>query len=429
MTGPDASADLVLGNRLCFPGAPDPVTWETLLAETTARAGDPAGHAGTRTVFVVGDMRAALGVVAYGMRHGLDWGVIEASRLSEAVEARFAENGVQLVDAATGAPLGRPPQPAGPVRPGRVTVLTSGTTGLLKLIPHDRTTLNTFDRVGDLPPNRWFLPYQVGSYAWYQMVALGLFVPGQDLVPGDFTDLAGSFEKALQQGLVTAISSTPTFWRHALMSLDEDLLAGAGLRSISLGGEIVDQPILDRLAGLYPQARIRHIYASSEAGAAIVVGDGRAGFDASLLERAEGRTIAVKVEDGRLFIRSPYGTRAGEGDWIDTGDLVEERDGRIHFCGRAANEMINVGGQKAFPPDIEAHLMAHPDVVWAQVTARRAPMVGHLPVASVVLRRPMDPMEAEEMLIAHCTGRLADYAVPRMWDFPETIPMRASLKS
>lgn len=402
-------------------------TWEMVAAATTQRLGQAQTHKAWRTVFVVETMEDALGIIAYGLGEKLDFGVVERSRLSPEVEVRFAEAGVRLIDARNGATLGADPAPIDPV-PGRVTVLTSGTTGLLKLIPHTAETLNTFNRVREMPENVWFLPYQIGSYAWFQMVALGLFVPGQALVPGDFADLARSFEAALRRGGVTAISSTPTFWRHALMSIDEDLLRAAPLQSISMGGEIVDQAILDRLSRLYPQARIRHIYASSEAGAAIVVTDGKAGFDAGLLARGDGH-IGIKVEAGRLYIRSPYANRAEAEAWVDTGDLVEEREGRIFFCGRAGNQMINVGGQKAFPVDIEAHLMTHPDVVWAQVTARRAPLVGHLPVAQLVLRQAMTPDEAEAMLIAHCEGRLADYAVPRMWDFLDSVPLRASLKS
>jgi acyl-CoA synthetase (AMP-forming)/AMP-acid ligase II len=410
--------------------------WAGLLAEAAQNLGAPARYAGLRLIFVVASARAALAALVYGLAHGLDCGVIETTRLSPEVGTRFAEAGVVLIDADCGAVLGqgghsdaepRPGNDAAHV-PGRVTVLTSGTTGLLKLIPHSVATLNTFDRVKSLPANSWFLPYQIGSYAWYQMVALGLFMPDQDLVPGDFSDLAASFAAALQRGTVTAISSTPTFWRHALMSIDADLLTNAPLRRLSLGGEIVDQAILDRLAALYPQAQIRHIYASSEAGAAIVVTDGRAGFAESLLHQADGR-IGLKIEEGRLFIRSPYGNRAAGGDWIDSGDLVENREGRIYFCGRAGNSMINVGGQKAFPADIEAHLLSHPDVIWAQVTARRAPLVGYLPVARVVLGRKLDAEAAETMLTAHCQTRLADYAVPRLWDFPDTVPIRASLKS
>jgi len=416
---------LCTDNRLVFGDAV--VTWAELDAETAARLGPAAARRDARSVFVVETMRQAMGAIAYGMMAALDFGVIEANRLSPEVEARFAENGVHLIDAQSGAARGQPPAP-GTVEPGRVTVLTSGTTGLLKLIPHTAATLNTFDRVRELPEAGWFLPYQIGSYAWYQMVALGLFVQGQTLVPGDFADLAGSFEAALRAGHVSAISSTPTFWRHALMSIDARLLAAAPLRAISMGGEIVDQAILDRLAQLYPEARIRHIYASSEAGAGIVVSDGRAGFDAGLLDRA-GKAVSLRIEDGRLFIRSRYGNQAETGQWIDTGDLVERRGDRVYFCGRAGNTMINVGGQKAFPPDIEAHLMSHPKVVWAQVTARRAPLVGHLPVAAVVLSEPMDPDAAESLMLAHCEGRLADYAVPRMWDFLDSVPLRASLKS
>ena len=420
--------DLCLQNRLSF--GTTTLTWGMLLTEAESFWGDPSRLTGRRFAFVVDNPRQTCQAVVYGFRHGLDWGVIERGRLSTEVAERFAEEGVALYDAETGAAFGADPVER-PVQPGRITVLTSGTTGLLKLIPHTARSLNTFARVRDLPEAGWFLPYQVGSYAWYQMICLSLFMPGQHLILGDMSDLSGSFDAALRTGAVTAISSTPTFWRYALMTVPEELLAAAPLRSISLGGEIVDQAILNRLAALYPAARLRHIYASSEAGAAIVVSDGKAGFPATFLEQTEG-AIQARLEDGRLFLKTPYRMTDADGAaaaWLDTGDLVELRDDRVYFCGRAGNAMINVGGQKAFPPDIEAHLMEHPEVVWAQVSARRAPLVGHLPMASVVLRRPYDADKAEEMLTRHCDGRLAEYAIPRIWDFLETVPLRASLKS
>ncbi len=417
----------LLSNRVLF--GDEAPTWSDLAAETAARVGPASDHAARRCVFVASEMRAALGVVAMGAESGLDFGVIEAARLSTEVVAGFCDQGVTLIDARTGARHeAQTGGGDGPVEPGRITVLTSGTTGLLKLIPHTAATLNTFDRVSGLAPNAWFVPYQIGSYAWYQMVALGLFVPDQSLVPGDFADLAASFSAALGRGQVTAVSSTPTFWRHMLMSVDAETLRAAPLRSLSLGGEIVDQAILDRLHALYPQAALRHIYASSEAGAAVVVSDGLAGFPAALAGRTDGR-IGVRVDGDRLFIRSPYANCAEATGWVDTGDLVERRDGRFHFLGRAGNTMINVGGQKAFAPDIEAHLLAHPRVVWARVTARRAPLMGHLPVAEVVLDAAMDADEAERMLTEHCEAKLADYAVPRMWDILDAIPRRDSLKS
>ena len=349
-------------------------------------------------------MREALGCVAYGMSC-LDFGVIERARLSPEVEGRFAENVVQLRNAHDGALWAcchRRCVHSADVWHHWFAQAYSAYSG----------TLNTFDRVKSLPENKWFLPYQIGSYAWYQMVALWLFKDGQSLIPGDFSDLAASFENAVTRGEVTAISSTPTFWRHALMSIDEDVLIRAQLRNISMGGEIVDQAILDRISALYPQARIRHIYASSEAGAAIVVSDGKAGFKADLLVRMDGE-INVKVEEGRLYIRSTYANRTDGNDWVDTQDLVEQRGDRVYFLGRAGNTMINVGGEKAFPQDIEAHLMAHEDVIWARVVARKAPLMGALPVASVVLRaNGRDGSRANAA--AHCEASLAEFAIPRM---------------
>jgi acyl-coenzyme A synthetase/AMP-(fatty) acid ligase len=55
--------------------------------------------------------------------------------------------------------------------------------------------------------------------------------------------------------------------------------------------------------------------------------------------------------------------------------------------------------------------------------------MGALPVASIVLRKQMDEMAAELMLMAHCEAGLAEFAIPRMWDFLSDIPMKASLKS
>ncbi|MBX9740481.1 MAG: long-chain fatty acid--CoA ligase, partial [Beijerinckiaceae bacterium] len=220
--------------------------------------------------------------------------------------------------------------------------------------------------------------------------------------------------------------------RFMLMSVAPNVLSRSGLKTISLGGEIVDQAILDRLRAQFPASAIRHIYASSEAGAAIVVTDGLAGFPASLLDVADSE-IGLSVRDGRLFVRSAFSSHAPAetGDaWRDTGDLVEMVDGRVHFRGRVSATIINVGGMKAFPAEVEAQLMRHPDVVWAQVFARRAPMVGSLPSARIVLSnaRKADA-EAEAELTDYMQARVPAYAVPRFWQFLDNIPVKASLKS
>ncbi|WP_373504116.1 AMP-binding protein [Aestuariivirga sp.] len=412
-------------NNLVWTGGAQ-TNWSGLLNIAKNALGDAGRFADHRVLFVVDDNRQALAAVIYGLTNCLDWGVIERSRLTPEVEVRCYENGVWPVPIAGSATV-TAPATVDHVH-GRITVLTSGSTGLLKLIAHDRETLNTFDRMKQADTQTWFLPFQIGSYAWYQMVMLGLLVERQNLYAAETGDLAASFERALATGQITAISSTPTFWRFVLLATDRDVLQVSPINSISIGGEVVDQAILDQLRNIYPKAIIRHIYASSETGAAIVVSDGLAGFPVRVLNDPQ-RKIGVKVEDGRLFIRSKYCTRTSGGDWVDTGDLIEIRNDRVYFCGRSGTTMINVGGQKAFTHDVEAHLMSHPTVAWTKVTARKAPLVGHLPIAAVVLKAPMEQEQAEQMLVAHCTGKLADYAIPRLWQFLEGIPLSSSLKS
>lgn len=402
--------------------------WSSLAQHALQQIGDIAPFRGWRVLFAASDELEAVSLVAASIEAGLDFGVVERSRLNTELTVRFAEQQVTVFDMQSGEVTGVPFENSD-LQPGRISVLTSGTTGLPKLIAHTAQSLNTFEKVQNLEPNSWFVPYQVGSYAWYQMVSLGLFVPDQQLVLGRSADLMASFEDALSRGQVNAVSSTPTFWRQAAMSIDPDVFKASDMTSISLGGEIVDQAILDYLSAMFPAAKIKHIFASSETGAAIVVSDGRAGFDARILSEGEEKSVAVRIVQDRLQIRSRYGSSATTGSWIDTGDLVERVGDRILFRGRADNQMINVGGQKAFPAEIEGVLLSHPDVVWAQVEAKRSPIMGHLPVANLVLKPGVQMAAAEIELNQFCEARLPEYAVPRLWNFLESVPIRSSLKS
>jgi acyl-CoA synthetase (AMP-forming)/AMP-acid ligase II len=405
------------------------MTWQDCLARACSRLGPRDTILARRVVFVVHDPVEALEAIVFALDAELDFGILEASRLSPQLAARLNSLGIARLDMASLEFDGL--DCAEPGLPGRIAVMTSGTTGLVKPVTHTWRTLNTFDRIRDQRPRSWFVPYQPGSYAWYQMVCLGAFSPDQDLHFGPFSEPIEGFTQALEAG-VTAVSSTPTFWRYAFLNIDEDLLLRSKLETISLGGEIVDQDILDRLAAAFPRAGIRHIYASSEAGAAIVVTDGQAGFPASQLRSDDGSTIRLKVNDGRLYVRSPYTTAAATSshEWIDTGDLVDLRDDRVYFLGRAESSMINVGGLKAHPAEIEARMMEHANVAWAQVYARRAPIVGSLPAARIVLRHAAEDLTTiEAELSSFARLSLPEHAVPRFWEFRREIPLSPSLKS
>jgi acyl-coenzyme A synthetase/AMP-(fatty) acid ligase len=402
-------------------------SWQELCLSAAECFGEPAQFKRQRVFFTVNNALRACESLAYGIMHDLDFGIIDQARLNESLREDLASQGILMYDSENNI-CKMPNSESGKFLPGRITVLTSGTTGRAKLIAHSLASLNSFTRVNNLPSNCWYVPYQLGSYAWYQMVMMSRCVNGQDLALPSNQDTFSGFSDSLAHGHSTAISCTPTFWRQAWLSLDTEILASAPLRYISLGGEIVDQPVLDRLRSDYPDSVIRHIYASSEAGAAIVVKDGLAGFPLSYLQQ-NPTGIALKIEQDVLYVKSPYSHLGASGDWVKSGDRVEVRGDRVYFCGRADDDVINVGGQKAYVSDVEAHLLTHEDVAWVRVRARRAPMVGFLPMASVVLKRAMPEEEAEQLLRRHCEKVLAEYAVPRIWYFMDSVPMQSSLKS
>ena len=240
---------------------------------------------------------------------------------------------------------------------------------------------------------------------------------------------------------VTHLTGTASHWRAVLMSGAASRVAP---RYVRLSGEIADQGILDALRAAYPQARIAHAFASTEAGVAFEVQDGYAGFPAAWVGAGEapGGVAQLRIADGSLRVRSA-GTAArylgsaapalrdAEG-FVDTGDRVELREGRYYFLGRSGG-IINVGGLKVHPEEVEAVINAHPWVRLSRVRARRSPITGSL-VAAEVVRAEHGPgpapsdAELSAQLQERCRGALAAHKVPAVVQFVPSLPLSAAGK-
>jgi acyl-coenzyme A synthetase/AMP-(fatty) acid ligase len=273
-------------------------------------------------------------------------------------------------------------------------LLTSGTTGAPKLVLHTLASLTSVlaRRAPERGSAMWSTFYDIRRYGGLQVFLRAMHI-GSLLLSGPEEPVADLFSRARAAG-VTHISGTPSHWRRALMSGATAMLAPAYVR---LSGEIADQAILDSLRVAYPQARIAHAFASTEAGVAFEVGDGLAGFPASLVGAADGQT-QLRVMADTLQIRSPGNALRYLGDeagalrradgFVDTGDRVELRGERYHFVGRAGG-VINVGGLKVHPEEVEAVINSHPWVRMSLARARRNPITGAVVTAEVVLAEPL----------------------------------------
>lgn len=364
----------------------------------------------------------ALSAVA-GLEDGGELLVVAAGRLDESLAGELREAGFDLV-------AGDDVQVATSRRPaedGRVWLLTSGSTGRPKRVGHTLESLSTV--TGELAPRTWLCPYSPGTYAWWQVITLGLGVPGQDLVLVDPADLDDWVRPALEHG-VTAVSGTPTFWRRTLMRHGAELQK-LPLEQVTLGGEPVDQAVLTQLGEAFPDARVSWIYASSEVGASIVVHDGRAGFPVEWLDRDVPGRPRLAVADGELVITSPHhGTDASGAEMagaVRTGDAVRIEDGRVLVTGRLDRDELNVGGSKVSAGAVRDLLQSHPAIAWAAVRGRKAPLVGTMVVADVVADQ--DSGVTADDLTRWAAERLPEYAVPRRIKMLAEIPAKETLKS
>ncbi|CCG01388.1 AMP-binding protein [Blastococcus saxobsidens] len=291
----------------------------------------------------------------------------------------------------------------------RWRLFTSGTTGEPKPVDHTLRSLSRTVRVpgtGGRTQRRWGLLYEPTRMAGLQVLLQAL--ASEDVL----VDASGhgSLPDRLQwlaDNSVDTISATPTIWRQVLQSQDPRALP---LTQITLGGEIADQRLLDALRRTFPEARITHIFASTDTGAAFAVNDGREGFPRAYLESAPSG-VRLDVRDGRLFVEAPEVSGAGPDGFVDTGDLVEMTADRIRILGRASGA-VNVGGVLVSPEQVESVLRAHPDVVDAVVTSRRNAFSGNILVADVLPTSEADTRALPAALRAEVASRLSSVHVP-----------------
>ena len=280
---------------------------------------------------------------------------------------------------------------------------TSGSTGLPKLVRHRFESLTRTLRVGERhAEDVWALAFNPTHIAGIQ-VLLQAFFNGNTLV--DVFGLSrAEIHARLRSQSVTHLSATPTFYR-LMLPVEAPL---PKLRSLTLGGERSDAPLLAQLRTAFPSARLHNLYASTEAGTLLVADGDLFGIHPSV----EGK---IRIQNGQLWVaRELLGEfqRLDVGPWYLTGDRVEvvsDTPLRFRIVGRE-NDFINVGGSKLDPAEVECALRAFPGVVEARVYGRPNSVVGTMLCAEYTSLLPL----VEPDLRSHLASCLQPHKVPRI---------------
>jgi acyl-coenzyme A synthetase/AMP-(fatty) acid ligase len=129
------------------------------------------------------------------------------------------------------------------------------------------------------------------------------------------------------------------------------------------------------------------------------------------------------------YLGSDKELRDGRG-FTDTGDLVEAREGRYYFMGRRTG-IINVGGLKVHPEEVEAVINSHPAVQMSRIIAKASPITGAIVVAQILPRAGLDAVDhhaIEEEVAAMCRRDLPPHKVPVRFNFVTSLEVGASGK-
>jgi long-chain acyl-CoA synthetase len=295
--------------------------------------------------------------------------------------------------------------------PGLV-LFSSGSTGAHKAAVHDFTKLL---RKFSVPRHcyRTVVFLQLDHIGGINTLLYTLANGGRAVVSDARTPRAVC--KVIAQHRAELLPTSPTFLNLLLLSeehLRHDL---SSLKLITYGTEPMPEATLNRLVRTFPDVKLLQTYGLSELG---ILRSQSRGSD-SLWVRVGGEGYETKVVDGRLWIRSESAMMGylnapnpfdNEG-FFDTGDLVEVDGEWLRFCGRQS-EIINVGGNKVFPAEVESVLLELPNVADVAVSGERSPITGQVVTATVRLIEPEAADVFKQRMRRFCHDRLSPYKVP-----------------
>jgi len=295
-------------------------------------------------------------------------------------------------------------------KPGLI-LFTTGTTGKQKAILHDfslilekfktpRPTLRTinfllFDHIGGI------------NTLFHTLFNLGTIIAPEKRTVSSILSTCEKYN-------VEVLPTTPTFLRMMLISDYVPNKIPKCIKIITYGTERMDKTTLNQLCDLLPMIDFRQTYGMSEIGVVRVKSEARN----SLYMKIGGEGMETKIKKNILYIKSrsnmlgylnsesPFDNRG----WLNTNDIVKERNGFIKITGRA-NEVINSGGLKFMPADIEIVALSYPNISLCKAYGKTNPITGQH-VELIIQEKKNTSIDIKEFK-KFIKNKLPSYMVPK----------------
>lgn len=296
-------------------------------------------------------------------------------------------------------------------RPGLI-LFTSGSTGRPKAVAHDFTkVLSKFLNADKCYRTLCFLMFDhiagIDTY-FYCLYSGGTIVFPTSRNPGDVC-------KLIEKHKVEVLPASPTFLNLLLLSEDYKRYDLSSLKIITFGSEKMPKSLLARLKEVFKGVRLIQKYGVTELGSP----SSRSRETDSTWIKIDSPSFKTKIIDGTLYVKadtamigylnadSPF----TEDGWFNTGDAVEVEGEYIRILGRKS-EIINVGGEKVYPTEVEDVIQELDNVSEVTVYGEESPIMGSIVCAKVGLLADEDHKTFAARLKKHCRERLPRYKVP-----------------
>jgi long-chain acyl-CoA synthetase len=236
---------------------------------------------------------------------------------------------------------------------------------------------------------------------------------------------------AIQNYRVEILPASPTFLNFLLLSESYKKYDLSSLKFITYGTEPMSATTLSRLNESFPEVKLQQTYGLIELG----VLRSKSKDSQSLWVKIGGEGYDTRVSDGLLEIKaesamlgylnadSPF-TNDG---WFRTGDAVEVDGDYFRILGRKS-EIINVGGEKVFPQEVENVIQEAGNVSEVTVRGEKHPFTGQIVCAQVRLSSPEEAKVAKQRIRRHCLSKLEKFKVPVKILFTEDGQMNDRMK-
>lgn len=295
--------------------------------------------------------------------------------------------------------------------PGLI-LFSSGTTGEPKAALHDLTfLLEKFKKPGKTLTTVTFLLFDhIGGFntMMHTIANGGTIITLKTRSPDEVCSLIEKYK-------IELLPTSPTFINLILLNKTYEKYDLSCLKMMTYGTEPMPESTLKAMNKILPNVKLKQTYGLSEVG----IMPTKSEDNTSLWMKLGGDGFETKIVDDILYIKaksammgylnapSPFDADG----WFNTKDKVEVKGDYIKILGRTT-DLINVGGEKVYPIEVESALLECDGVLDVRIYGEAHPLMGKVVAAEVKVAEENNNRDFIKKLRAYCKETLEPFKIP-----------------